>query len=477
MLVTAAPALSAWTAFLALRRLVPGAAGPLAGGLLFGFSPFVMAQSLAHPHASMLAAAPLELMALHSLLVRGSPPLRTGVLLGIAATAQLFLSEEMLVVEVVTAAVSLLILAALFRAEARSRLAPLARCLGVAAATLAVLAAVPLGVQFLGPQHPHGNPESPDVFVTDAATLVVPTAVQQVAPDAAVRESDRIGAGNLAEVDGYLGIPLLALCAVAAVLWWRRRRLLRWAALSGLAVTVLAFGAHLRVDAHEIGAIPMPWHALQALPVLSMVLPTRFMGLALGFAAIVVAAVVAELTVERRHLVRGAWMAGLAAVAVSLVPSLPYAAREWTVPQYFGDGSAARIPEGSLALLAPFPSGESAQTMLWQAAAGMRFRILGGYAYHPDSAGRFTLQPDASATMGVMDDVEHGGPATRDSVDVAAVVRELRDWKVGAVVVGPDPAHDAFLQLFEQVLGRRPDAVDGDVAAWYDVSARLGATP
>jgi len=475
VLITAAPAVNAWTAFLALRRLVPGMAGPTAGALLFGFSPFVVAQSLAHPQLTFLASAPLGLMALHSLVARNASPWRAGAALGVLAAGQLLVSEEVLVIEVVVAVLALALLAVFHAAQVKRTVPRLGRASAAAAVVFLVLAGAPLAVQFLGPQRPSGSPQPPSVFVTDAANLVLPTELQWAAPAVATDEYQRRIGRNLAEEGGYIGVPLLLLGAVVSVAWWRRP-LIRWAGVCALVTTVLALGARLRVDGHAVG-IPLPWGAFGALPLLGDVLPSRFMGLAFLFLAIVVGAAVQTLGSAVRGRTRGALATGLAAVVLSLLPALPYPATDWTVPAYFTDGSARRIPEDSVALVAPFPDGEATQAMLWQASAGLRFRMVGGYAYHPDAAGRFTLRPAPSATRSILHDVETGGAAQRTRVEVDAMARDLRAWDVRSIVVGPDDYHAQLVTVFTDLMRRPPDQVDGEVAAWYHVDASGAALP
>src|SRR5438309_1742433 len=53
VLVTAAVALSAWCAFLAVRRLVANDLFAGAAGLLYGFSPYMVGQSAGHPHVTL----------------------------------------------------------------------------------------------------------------------------------------------------------------------------------------------------------------------------------------------------------------------------------------------------------------------------------------------------------------------------------------------------------------------------------------
>src|SRR2546429_9095198 len=74
LMCTLAVALSAWTAFLVIGRYVrhrPAAAG---GGLLYGFSPAVVAQSPGHPFLTRRVGAPLALLVFPVFLIRRRYP-------------------------------------------------------------------------------------------------------------------------------------------------------------------------------------------------------------------------------------------------------------------------------------------------------------------------------------------------------------------------------------------------------------------
>jgi hypothetical protein len=88
--------LSAWCAYLAIRRFVPGHLAPAVGGLVYGFSPAIFIQ-LHHPHMSLAFLVPLMLLALHEILVRQRrPPWLAGAALGLLAGCQLLTGEELL---------------------------------------------------------------------------------------------------------------------------------------------------------------------------------------------------------------------------------------------------------------------------------------------------------------------------------------------------------------------------------------------
>lgn len=96
VLIIAAPVLSAWAAFAALRRFVDSPAAAWVGGLVYGFSPALLAESLGHAQTAMAWFPPVVLLLLHEALIRRRWPLwRVGVILGVAIAAQLLTGEEM----------------------------------------------------------------------------------------------------------------------------------------------------------------------------------------------------------------------------------------------------------------------------------------------------------------------------------------------------------------------------------------------
>jgi len=94
VLMTAAVALSAWTAYLLIRRYVSSQLAAAVGGLLYGFSPFMTAHSLGHPHVTVAFMPPVLLLLLDEIVrVQRRRPLVSSLLLGLAAAAQLIIGE------------------------------------------------------------------------------------------------------------------------------------------------------------------------------------------------------------------------------------------------------------------------------------------------------------------------------------------------------------------------------------------------
>lgn len=457
VLTVAAPALSAWAAFAALRRLVSRDAAAAVGGLLYGFSPYVVAHSLGHPNLSLAVFPPLALLLLHRIL-RGDRPRRDGVLLGLAAAAQLLTGEELLLTTVLAAAVGLGVLALQHRAEVRSHLPRLARGLGVAVLVFAVLAAAPLAYQFLGPDQVTGRVQ-PALYGNDLDSLVVPSSLQLLAPPAAVEHSQALTTltgGVPVEVTAYLGLPLLLLLLVAPQLL-RRSRLVRWAVPCALLVAVLSLGAHARHDG-QVTSLPLPWLAADHVPLLQDAVPNRLMVFGYLLAAVVVAVAVERALAiparRRRALALGALGVALLALVPRTLPSESAA-----TPAFFSD-AARRLPQGEVLLLAPWADQFSTTAMLWQAQADMRFSMPSGFLF---GAGRADHAADPlEAALG---SVDRGAslvplrPALR-----AQLLADLHRLGVQDVVATTAPE----VRLLTDLLGRAPQQVEG-VSVWWRV--------
>ncbi len=104
--IVGAIALSGLACFAALHRYANGIAGPLAGGAVYAFSPYVASHAALHLNLVSVWAPPLVLIVLDEMLVRRRRnPVTLGAALGVLAGIQLLTSEEILATGAVAAAV------------------------------------------------------------------------------------------------------------------------------------------------------------------------------------------------------------------------------------------------------------------------------------------------------------------------------------------------------------------------------------
>jgi hypothetical protein len=470
---------SAWCGFLAIRTLIGDALGSWLGGLLYGFSPYMLAHSLGHPNLVICVTPPLALWLLWELVAqKPRRPLLVGAAIGVLGAIQLLTTPEILFTTVLIGGIGLVVLAVLASAEIRSHARATVVGLAAAAVVFVALSAAPLAYAFLGPQQVHGVVREQDIYVTDVQNFVVPTDVMLFAPRTALDLSRR-WTGDSAEFNGYIGIPFVSILAFVTLRYWSSR-LIRWSAITAGITAVLSLGPHLHLGGQIHFHIPLPWLAVQHFPFFENVLPSRLMLLFYLLAGLALAFFVREI---RRHAAGWRTPAAWAWVIVSLVllaPRVPWPVTPNPVPEFFSSREVQRIPDGSVALVAPFstapgfqlgPGQDSATLpMLWQQASGMRFRMPEGGMNVPDVNGRPSGgRPPASTTQRTMIAIQQGGPPPDLTADLrSALDADISRWKIQTVIVGPMYNQSAMIDFFSALLGRGPQK-DRGVYVWWDV--------
>jgi len=315
VLMVAAPATAAWTAFLLCRHLSGAWLPSLLGGLLFGFSPYMAGQMGGHPNLVLVALVPVVAL----LVVRrfeGTLSRRRFIaLFALVGAAQFATGQEVFVTLALFLAVAFAAVALLM--PGRRPAVPRIALESLAGGFAALVLVAPLTYYALRDgdlEHTY----SAVLFSADLANLVIPTPLTSLGNELFADAAGR-WTGNLGENGLYVGLPLLALALVS----WRR-----WPALVAFfaAAVVLAFGAFLHAGGAVTGFL-LPWAYINDLPYLEYALPVRF-----AMYAFLALAVIVALTL-RPGASRGAWALVLSGL-VLLVPAVETRlwARETSVP-------------------------------------------------------------------------------------------------------------------------------------------------
>lgn len=437
--VVLAPAADALAAYAAFRRFVSWRPAAFAGGLLYGFGPFV-ATDLRYGHLNLTVGVvpPLALVVMDRILVvrRGRPAL-WGLALSACVVAEFFVSVEMLALGVVVAlGATVVVLAARGRAWCQG-LGYTATALGTAAVTTVVVLAYPTWWFLAGPRHFNGAVWGDmSGFAASLAAFVQP-------------HGQLFGVGFISGGNGdYLGATLVAVLVVGTA-WYRHDRRLRFAALMTGICAVLALGDRLHVG-HRASGVPLPAWPLLHLPLLSSAAASRFGAYLDLFAGLALALVTGHV---RRHLAsatggrRGRWVATVGAgalavvalVPVALAAGWPYASQRLSEPAVLA--GLARLPSGTVVREYPLASGTDGDGLVWQAQAALGYSVTAGYAIVPGQHGRATIgaPPDAmglvfaAASLGRLPHAHLGAlvPVVRahafdDGVQALAVVTPSR---------------------------------------------------
>jgi hypothetical protein len=460
LLVTLAYGLSAWSAYLAIHRYVPSHGAAACGGLVYGFSPAMVGHAH-HPNLTLILLLPWLFVLLDEILDRQRrSPVWLGVGLGAVAAAQLLTGAEVFAGMVLLGLVLLVLLVAANRHSLRDKGRYAATALAVSVVVFEVLVAWPLRAQIAGPARVHADLTKEVRGSSDLLALVTPSRVLAIAPEALAGLADQFTGTR----ETYLGIPLLLVVALVAAR--RRSPVVRVGTAMLLVCLVLSLGSRLRVGGLAT-PVPLPWTVVESLPVLWHMVPARLALFTALFAGLLLAVALEDLWA-------GDWRRRLLAVAAAvlalafLVPSAPLRSEPVVAtPPFFTGAAVTTLPRDGVALVVPFPQkGRDNQAMVWQARAGMWFKMPGGYFVGPGPDGGTLREAPPTATSRVLDRIRSGGrppdltPALR-----RRIAADLARWRVASVVLGPMPHRRAMARFLTDLLGRRPELLAG-VELW-----------
>jgi hypothetical protein len=465
VLLTLGYGLSAWSAYLAIRRYVPNH-GAAAGGLVYGFSPAMIAHAH-HPNLILVFLLPWLFVLVDEAVVRQRwSPVWLGVVLGLVAAAQLLIGEELLVGAGLLAAVLVVVLAATHPRQVPGRAGYAAAVVAVSLLVFAPLAYLPLRAQLTGPARVHSDITPEARGSSDLLAVITPSRLLAIAPEAAIRLGDRFTGTK----ETYLGVPMLLVAL--AVLVARRQRLVVRAGFAMLVVCLLlSLGARLRVGGRPT-AVVLPWTAVESQALLQNMVPSRLAVFTALFAGLLLAAAVDGLWRRGGWALRGLAVLTALAVLAALAPPEPFQDRPVVATPPFFTGEAVRaLPRDGVVLVVPFPRrGRTNVAMVWQAQAGMWFKMPGGYFVGPDPGGGTRHDAPPTTTSVVLNRIQRGRrppeltPALRRKIS-----RDFATWRVASVVLGPMDHREAMGGFLTDLLGR-PPASTGGVAVWPDAA-------
>ncbi len=494
-------ALSASSMCLVLRRWTTWWPAAFVGGLLYGFSAYMAYNEGNYLFLIFVPLPPVIFLLLHEILVRQRwRPGRTGALLGAVCTLQFFIWSEVLASTVVIGVVAVL----LFLLVSRHHLTERWRRYAVTAFAYSIgvggfLLLFPVIYTLAGPQSIRGTVQSPAsaaIFPSDLFGAFVPSSQWLATNGMTAMANQRF----LYATALYLGLPLVV-ALVSFAVFLRQRRTILFAGSLALIAFVLSLGSRLQVDGHET-SIPLPFVVLTHLPVVGGFIAVRFALYTALFAAAMFAIGLDELWRRMRRSGRPGWLsprwrivtsagalAALTAVAViPLVPRHTQTSTPTNVPSLFTTAAVQAIPAGSVVLTYPYPDFSGGVffapygTMLDQAVAGIRYKLIGGYGWFPSPTGiNGTTSPTVlkpESIQAIFDATFHGqataqmAPFSKSNVNALRVF--LRKYDVQTIIASPNresPA--AVVSYITAAIG--PPVETGGVTVWFHVRQRLPA--
>ena len=454
------PVVSAYLAHRCLGVLVGPRWVRALAGLVYGFSPFVVAHAwVGHVNLVWSVFPPVVLWAAVRVLARPTRPWLAGALLGVAFAVQMGLYTQTVALGAVTLLVVALVLAVSAPRVALNRVPSVARSVLAMAGVAAVLCAYPVYVLLAGPSRPRGSIRETTEMGADAANLVVPSPLTAIRPGTdALAEQFRAYPG---EQGSYLGVAMLLVVLAAVVLVRSRAVVLTFVVT--LLLAVLSLGTSVAVLDRDTG-VWLPWRLLLDLPLVGQAEAGRLAPfVALGVVTIWALAL-EHLTRDRpdgrwRTAGRGVVVVLVLAAAVTWVPADDQRTTDAGAPAFFLAGAPGVAP-GAIVELVPRPSQDwkrdGGVPVRWQALAGFSYRQTGGYFI------------GGSDTTPVLHDAEIGafqrGVLDGGRGDVAAARADLVSRQVSAIVLVPAVVTDPETSLrWARAVGGNPGRFSGDV--------------
>jgi hypothetical protein len=483
-----------------LRRYVSWWPAAFGGGLLFAFSPYLTNQAIRHLFLIFVPLVPLFIPVLDDWLIsRRRSPVRSGLLLGLLAAAQFLISAEILLTAAIMAVIGLAYLALRYRAAVAERIGTLLRGVAVAVPVFLAIAGYGIWMLLAGPDRPIGPVHTLSGLTRyhgDLLSPLYPTSHQLIAPAALASIGNRLPTGLTIEDGFYLGFPLLILLGYL-VIRWRRVPLVATMAVVGVAAFILGLGAKLTVNNKTLG-VPLPFDIFRHLPVVQNLEAARF-SLYIQLAAAIIFAVGLD-RVRAHGWVAGApsaqdggpepqgWVrpavvvaAGLIAM-IPLLPHLPLPTEPTNTPSYFSNDDVRELPAGSTALTLPFDIAPQNSPMMWQAASGMRFRILGGDAFVRKPNGRTTWHWQPAGPKVLLQVLRAGRypstpPPPMTGAALAAVRQLLARDHISAVLVDRATRDGTALAALVSRALQAPPRQHGRMDVWLNVQRDLQRHP
>jgi len=460
LLCPLALALAAWSAFVLCRYLTGAYCASLTGGYVFGFSAYMLGQTLAH--LDLLLVFPIPLFTL--LLIRG---FRADIAwralvaaLALVLVAQFLMFIELFATMTLFAGLALIVVLVAGSSAEKARAVNLLPTVALSYA-IALVAVSPFLYCMIALGYEPGAPHPPLLYSTDLLNLMIPTSTMELGRAAFPRTIAANFLGYIFEAGGYVGLPLTLIAAAFARRHWSEG----WArslVLVLIVTVVLSLGPFLVVGGRPI--IPLPGLAVGALPLIGKALPARLM-----LYAFLVLAIITALWLGGGARPRWVRVVGALVLVLSMLPNL--SARFWTsvidVPRFFGDALYTKyLSPGDTVVVLPY--GINGNSMTWQLESGWYFKMAGGYAGNPPLEFRQWPIVRVFYRVGTVELPAAGDQlkaflATHRATAVLVDDREAEIWRPLMTTLGTAPIEAGGMTIYR--------VTPAELAPWRDATA------
>lgn len=459
-------AFSAFAAYLLAHYVTKNHAASLFAGFVYGFSPYMISQSLYHLHMLGAFVPPLlALLVIDSLAEKKLPWGAAGISFGILLVVQGLVSTEILFTSAIFLAIGLIVCVFL-KAGNRGGIkvaltspgaARLAKMLALGFSIFLVLFSPYLYYALFGPYRPAETIHS-TLFCDDLLNFIFPGGAM-LAGGKLFDFLNRYFPGGIQEANAYVPFPLW-IAVLVGIKKWRRHPAVKACLLLFFSAAVLSLGARLSIGG-AYTPVPLPWNLIRSLSVAKNVLPNRLM--LFGYLSLSVLSAIYFKKIFGSRRGKLAERAVLLSAVLLMLPRIPFAGNTFKVPGIFAspENAARHIRSGSNVFVAP--SRDEEVTLLFQVRSGMSFRMMTAGDLQLASQGYQSVY--GSPIMWVLYDLlrsEESLLPLKFSTLRSVYARALADRKVDYIVVTDDtPNAGRMISYLSWVTRSPPVHADG----------------
>jgi hypothetical protein len=434
------------------------------GGAFCGFAPGMVSQANSHLHMTAQWLVPpliwcVVTLARAAIAHDNARLVRTGIVLGLLVTVQVFIGEETLFLLAMSLALVAIVYVA-FKRPPWVQLGGFAAGLLIAAGVSVLPLAYPLWLQFQGPQSVPNGVFSPDYFSADLASFIAYSPLSVAGSPGNARLST-----GPAEYNTFLGGPLILVVVVLAI-WLRRQAIAVACSAAIIVMAALSLGPRIVVN-EQATSHAGPYVFLRDLPVVDGALPMRF-----ALAMIPLIAVLLVLAWDKASEQVAGWQrfALAAALGVALIPLLPTplpTEDRNPVPLFYSEGHWRECASsGQIIIPVPLPTPTDPEAMRYATAANVAFGMPEGFFIGPyGRGGKATVGTWKVPTSALLAEVARSGKVPRIDDGTRAQARtDLARWNAACVVLTDTQNGGSLRTTLEQLLG--PGRAISDAIVW-----------
>ena len=455
--------LSAWFASIFASKFMHKWSAIITAGLMYGFGPYQLAQSMGHLALTSVCIAPLIGIVLYQILQEQQWPFwKSGILLGFLLSIQFYIFLETFTILIFYCGLTF-VTYILYKGVKKINYAYIFRSFEICFLSLVVLCGYAIFYLITGPNHLGGgiNGVQPSgVVVGNLTGFIIPSPTQLLAFNHNIILNPHGGIViNSMEWDNYLGIPLLALITVG-FFRIKTKTFKFFVLLLGLTI-LLDLGQDIWLTVSYNTHIPFIAKIFDYIPLMKNILWSR-----VGFLLDLFSGILLGLYIEseksrrfsKRYILNTCLFLG---IFLTMFPYLPRPTVEIPKTPKFFTTYVEKLPQGIALLIAPYVhDGSNDNPEYWQIESGYHFKMSEGYFFYPGPNGPegYPMSP-LTYKMFLIENGKSSFNFDKSMQDTYLV--NLKETKVKGVVIGPMPYRQTMVIFFEKLLAKKPKQIQG----------------